>query len=58
MPWTDRDAERHTHKASTARLKHLWQRVANRVLSTSGDEASAIKIANAQVNKQRRRGNV
>ena len=51
MPWTMRDAQRHTHKASTSKSKKQWSSVANKVLSESGDEGKAIRIANAAVSK-------
>lgn len=49
MPWTSDDAERHTHKADTSELKNLWARVANETLERTGDEARAIREANAVV---------
>jgi len=51
MPWTPSDAQSHTVKADTAQLQRLWAHVANRVLKISGDEASAIRQANAAVAK-------
>jgi len=52
MPWTSESAERHTHKASTQRLKDLWAKVANETLEKTGDEARAIREANAVIAKQ------
>jgi hypothetical protein len=52
MPWTSDDAERHTHKADTAELQKLWARVANETLERTGDEARAIREANAVVARQ------
>jgi len=49
MPWTQNDAERHTHKAATATLKELWAKVANESLERTGDEGRAIREANAVV---------
>jgi len=49
MPWTSQDAERHTHKATTQRLKELWAKIANDCLERSGDEARAIREANAVI---------
>jgi hypothetical protein len=52
MPWTSNDAERHTHKATTAELKELWAKVANESLERSGDEGRAIREANAVIARQ------
>ena len=42
MPWTQNDAESHTHKATTPELKELWAKVANESLERNGDEGRAI----------------
>ncbi|MBO0756982.1 MAG: hypothetical protein J2P54_14060 [Bradyrhizobiaceae bacterium] len=55
MPWTPNDAEKHTHKATTAKLKELWAQVANEALQRSGDEGRAIREANAVVARQAER---
>jgi hypothetical protein len=55
MPWTSDDAERHTHKAITPELKELWAKVANARLDATGDEARAIREANAVVARQAER---
>jgi hypothetical protein len=52
MPWTADEAERHTHKAATQELKDLWAKVANERLESTGDEARAIREANAVVARQ------
>jgi len=52
MPWTWNDAERHTHKATTTALKELWAKVANESLERTGDEARAIREANAVIARQ------
>jgi hypothetical protein len=52
MPWTDNDAEKHTHKATTPTLKALWAKVANESLDRTGDEGRAIREANAVVARQ------
>ena len=49
MPWGLKDAPRHTKKATTAPAKRQWSVVANKVLAESGDDAKAIRIANAAV---------
>jgi uncharacterized protein YdaT len=55
MPWTMRDAYEHTHKATTPKKKRQFAKVANKVLSESGDEGKAIRIANAAVKKDKRK---
>jgi len=55
MPWTPNDAERHTHKATTWPLRELWAKVANERLEKDGDEARAIREANAVVARQAER---
>ena len=57
MPWTSNDAERHTHKATTAALQQLWAKVANDALERTGDEGRAIREANAVVARQADAGN-
>jgi hypothetical protein len=54
MPWTAGDAERHTHKATTPELQELWARIANETLERTGDEARAIREANAVIARQAR----
>ena len=49
MPWTAKDAERHTHKASTPAAQRQWSAIANKVLADTGSDAKAIRIANGQV---------
>ena len=51
MPWNASDALRHTKKAKSAKKKRQWSDVANSVLSRTGDEASAIRQANAVVGR-------
>jgi hypothetical protein len=52
MPWTADDAERHTHKANTPELQALWAKVANEALERTGDEARAIREANAVIARE------
>lgn len=54
MPFSAKDAYRHTHKATTRSLKKLWAKVANKERLTIGD-ARAIRAANATVAKRKRR---
>lgn len=49
MPWSSRDAYRHTKKASTPDLQRQWMHVANSELERTGDEAAAIRAANSVV---------
>lgn len=51
MPWTPRDAYRHTKSASTPELQRQWAHVANSELERTGDEALAIRAANSVVGK-------
>lgn len=51
MPWTSSDAKRHTKAAKTLGLQKQWAKVANSVLARTGDEASAIRQANATIAK-------
>lgn len=56
MPWTpDSGPARHTHKADTPKKKAQWSAVANGVLEKTGDEARAIKSANAVVARPKTR---
>lgn len=54
MPWTAKDAYRHTKSASTPQLQNQWAKVANSVLEKTGDEARAIREANATVGKSKK----
>lgn len=55
MPWTPKDASGKTHKANTPAKKKQWAATANSVLSESGDDAKAIRIANAAVAKRKKK---
>ena len=52
MPWAPKDAEDHTHKATTQLLKKLWAKVADKSLERTGDEGRAIREAHAVVARQ------
>jgi hypothetical protein len=54
-PWSASEANRHTHKANTPKLKSLWAKVANEALDKHGDDARAVREANAVVNRAKRR---
>ena len=49
MPWAPSDAEKHTKKADTPAKQRQWANVANNTLDKTGDEARAIREANAVV---------
>lgn len=51
MPWTADDAAGHNKTADTPAKQHQWATVANNVLSKSGDDGKAIRIANAAVDR-------
>lgn len=51
MPWTPKDAQKKTKKADTPAEKKKWAAVANDVLSKTGDDARAVKAANAALKK-------
>jgi hypothetical protein len=52
MPWTPKDATRHTKKATSGIAKRQWSDVADSVLRSSGDEGRAVREANAAVAKR------
>ncbi len=54
MPWTPKDASSKTKKAKSPKAKRQWSDVANSVLKRTGDEARAIKSANAVVKRRKR----
>jgi len=47
MPWSARDASRHTKRAKTPAQKRKWAKVANAALREYGDEGRAVRAANA-----------
>lgn len=55
MPWTPKDATRHTKAAKSPAAKKQWAKVADATLAKSGDEGSAIRIANAAINKRKKK---
>lgn len=57
MPFSAKDAFRHTHKATTRSLAALWAKIANKERKRIGD-ARAIRAANAAIARQRGRRNV
>lgn len=51
MPWSPKDAERHTKKASTPSSKKQWAAVADAVRAKTGNDGQAIRVANAAVKR-------
>jgi hypothetical protein len=49
MPWAPSDAIKHTKKADTPEKQRQWAEVANKVLDKTGNDAEAIREANAAV---------
>lgn len=49
MPWTPSDSSSKTHKANSPEKERVWASVANKALAKSGDDGSAIRIANAVI---------
>lgn len=48
MPWEAKDASSHK-KGLTGKSSQKWAKMANAVLSKTGDEGQAIRIANSRV---------
>jgi len=55
MPWSPKDARKHTKKARSPTAKRQFAHVANAVLAKTGDEGRAIRSANAAVAKRKKR---
>lgn len=53
MPWKPADAQKKNKKADTPAEKKRWAATANAVLKDSGDDAKAIRIANASIKKKK-----
>jgi hypothetical protein len=51
MPWSLSSGIKHTKKAKNPATKKQWASTANSVLKKSGDEAKAVRVANAAVKK-------
>lgn len=49
MPWTPKDAPKHTKKAQTPKTKRQWAHVANSALERGYSEGRAIAQANGVV---------
>jgi len=53
MPWTASDGPRRTKRANSPAKRKKWAAVANAVLSKSGDEGKAIRIANSLMKRKK-----
>ena len=53
MPWTAKDAKRHTKKAANSAEKRQWSAVANAALKSGDSEGSAIRQANAVIARRK-----
>jgi hypothetical protein len=51
MPWSSKDAKRHTRKAKSPKSKRQWAHVADSILERTGDEGRAIRGANSVMKK-------
>jgi hypothetical protein len=56
MPWKPSQAHEKTHKAKSPEAKQQWAKVANAVLKETGNEARAVRSANAAVAKRKHKG--
>ncbi len=52
MPWKPSDASKKNKKVDTPSEKKQWATVANKVLKSTGDDAKAVKAANAAIKKR------
>lgn len=56
MPWSPSDAKSKTKKASTPKKQRQWAQVANsEIKAHPGDEARAIRAANAVIGRAKRK---
>jgi uncharacterized protein YdaT len=55
MPWSARDAKRHTKKAKSATAQRQWAHISNSMLERGYDEGRAIAAANSVVKKRGRK---
>lgn len=53
MPWGPNNASRYSKLVKTQRQRERWASVANHVLETTGDEAQAIRVANATIRNEK-----
>jgi uncharacterized protein YdaT len=55
MPWSSKDATRHTKKAKSPKAKRQWAHVANGMLERGHDEGTAIAAADSVVKKRKKK---
>lgn len=55
MPWSAKDATKHTKKARSPKAKRQFAAVANAVLAKTGDEGRAVRAGNSAVAKRSKR---
>ena len=55
MPWSAKDATRHTKKASSPKKKRQWAHVSNSMLERGASEGAAVRAANAAVARSGRK---
>lgn len=53
MPWKADDATNHTHKADTPKKRRMWAKIANDNRKIHGDDARAIREANAAIERMK-----
>jgi hypothetical protein len=53
MPWTPKQATKHTKAAKSKTAKKQWADVADKVLAKTGDEGRAVREANAVVKRRK-----
>jgi uncharacterized protein YdaT len=51
MPWTAKDANRHTKNPDISDAK--WAAIANSILKRTGDEGQAVRVANSKAKKKK-----
>ena len=54
VPWTAKDASSKTKKAKSPAAKKQWKAIANSVLAKTGNDATAIKMANAVIKRRKK----
>ena len=55
MPWTSKDAPKHSKAAKTPVARRQWAHVSNAVLKKTGDEGRAVQAANAVVKRRKKK---
>ncbi len=55
MPWTPKQATKHTKKAKSPKAKRQWAHIADQVLAKTGDEARAIRTASGVIKRRKKK---